>query len=151
MAHNDIGTARRDGGTTADFMDQPQFKEDQPVGTLLSTFAHELSTLVRQEAQLVKADLRESATDFKSGLGELAGGAIIAFAGCLVLLMAAVYGLALELPLWLSALIVGGAALLIGLIVLSRARKNLASRNLTPDHAVHSLRKDAQIAKRNLT
>ncbi|MGH8495834.1 MAG: phage holin family protein [Gammaproteobacteria bacterium] len=144
-ARNDIDVPpRHDGGKRV------HFKEDQPVGTLLSTFANEVSTLVRQEAQLVKADLHESAADFKTGIGSLAGGAIVAFAGCLVLLLAAVYGIAQELPMWLSALIVGGAALFVGLILLARARKNLAARRLAPGQAADSLRKDAQMARRTV-
>ncbi|CAN5148323.1 phage holin family protein [soil metagenome] len=150
MAHNDLGTVRHDPGVPGDLVDKPADQEDQSVGTLLSRFAEQLSTLVRQEAELVKADLRESATDAKAGLGELAGGAIVAFAGTLVLLMAVVYGLALALPLWLSALIVGVVTLVIGLIVLSRARKNLSARNLAPHHAADSLNKDAELARRNV-
>jgi hypothetical protein len=50
-------------------------------------------------------------------------------------------------PFWLSAAIVGGTVLLIGLIVLARGRSNLKSENLTPERTLGSLRRDAEMAR----
>ncbi|HJY01692.1 MAG TPA: phage holin family protein [Streptosporangiaceae bacterium] len=57
------------------------------VGELFSDVAVDLSTLIRQEAELAKAELRQSATRAGKGAGMLAGAGI---SGYMVLLFASV-------------------------------------------------------------
>ncbi|MEC9482992.1 MAG: phage holin family protein, partial [Halomonas sp.] len=81
----------------------------------------------------------------------VAGGVL--FAGFLVLLAAAVYGLHElidydESP-WLSALIVGVVVAIIGAIMLQSGRKKLQAQNLKPDRTVNSLRNDRDFAKQH--
>ncbi len=121
--------------------------EEKPLGALLSDLARDASTLVRQEVRLARAEINEKISNLRSGVMSLGAGALIAFAGLIILLEAAVYGLAIWLDPWLSALIVGGVAVLIGVILLMVGRSNLSAERLTPHRTAESLRKDKELAK----
>lgn len=79
---------------------------EQPIGELLKQLAHETTTLVRQELELAKAEMREKAGKAGPGFGMIgaAGGVALLALGALT----AFFVLALdgELPNWLAALIV---------------------------------------------
>jgi hypothetical protein len=79
----------------------------------------------------------------------VAGGLII-YAGFLALLAAAILGLAHVLAAWLSALIVGVVALLVGAGVVFKGRRDLELRNLVPDRTLRTLREDAEWAREQM-
>ena len=125
-------------------------KDDRPLGSLLGDLMGDLAELVSKEIQLAKAELAEKASQAATGAASLAVGGLVAFAGLLVLLDAAVYGVAALLgdaPLWASALIVGVVVLGVGMVLLMRGRSNLRAENLTPRRTVESLRQDAEMIK----
>ena len=70
------------------------------------------------------------------------------FAGFIVLLMAAVYGLALVVEPWLAALIVGGVVALVGVVLLMKAKKALNPKAMVPDRTINSLRRDEAMLRR---
>lgn len=123
--------------------------EDRPsLGTLVAGITGELSTLVRDEIELAKAELRESA---KRGA---AGGILFIVAGGLLLTVwllvtfALVYVLmeVADLPGWASFLIVSGvylliAALLIGIGVLQLRKAR------GPEQAKAELQRTKQIVE----
>lgn len=126
--------------------------DDRSIGTLVSDLFHKSALLVRKEIQLGKAELNEKVSQVGSGVGALAVGGAIAFAGLLVLLDAAVLGLATvwttaQLNPWLAPLVIGGVVALIGLILLAKGRKNLQPHNLTPDRTMESMRRDKEMVK----
>src|SRR6476469_3795580 len=92
---------------------------ERSVGELMGDLARESSELVQKEIKLAKLETMEKLSEFKTGLGSMAVGGAIAFAGRLILLEAA--ALALDRVLlqpWLSWAIVGGATMLLGIIAL---------------------------------
>ena len=114
--------------------------------------AQDVGLLARQEAQLARAEIGEKVDQVRAGVTELGAGAAVAYAGFLVLLVSAVFGLNVWIgALWLSALIVGGVVTLIGLAMLGAARKNLQARNLAPRRTVRSLKEDAELARQETT
>lgn len=126
----------------------------RPIFGLFSDLWRETATLVREEAALAKAELSEKVSQVQSGIGSIAFGGAILFAGVLFLLSAAVAGLATVLPpefaVWLAPLIVGAVVSLIGLMVLAKGRRNLRSTNLAPNRTAESLRRDAQLAREHV-
>src|SRR3970282_1875549 len=82
---------------------------------LFSDLWRETSTLVHEEAELAKAEMAEKVSQVGTGVAAIAIGGAIIFAGFIVLLFAAVNGLAMMLPPdhaeWLPPLILGAAAL----------------------------------------
>lgn len=120
---------------------------ERSIGTLFQELSRELGTLLRQESELAKAEIREKAGQLGSGVGELGAGAFVAFAGFLILLQAAVYALGpIVDSMALAALLVGGAALAIGVLLLVRGRGRLKAEKLVPTRTIESLRQDAELA-----
>jgi drug/metabolite transporter (DMT)-like permease len=122
-------------------------KEDRPLGSLLGDLMADLTELVSKEIQLAKAELSEKVSQATAGVTSLAVGGLVAFAGLLVLLDAAVYGVAALLgdaPLWAAALIVGVVVLGIGMVLLLKGRSNLSAENLAPKRTVEAMRQNAE-------
>src|SRR5262245_25365211 len=83
-------------------------RDDRSLGELFGELTREISTLVRQEAALARAELSQKASRLGKDIGMLAAGAAVAYAGLLALLAALIIGLAAAgLPGWLAALVVG--------------------------------------------
>lgn len=114
---------------------------------LFRDLSSELGTLVRQESELARAEIRDKAAKLGASLAELGAGTFVAFAGFLVLLQAATYGLSRPLQSHaLAALIVGGVTLIVGVVLLLRGRSHLKADELAPTRTIRSLRKDATLA-----
>lgn len=115
---------------------------------LLSRLASELMTLIRQEGELARAEVSEKMDQARSGMAALATGGLVTYTGVNFLLLALFLGINLwiEEP-WISAVIVGGAVTLVGLVLLGTARRNLGARNLAPERTARSLRRDAELAR----
>jgi hypothetical protein len=120
----------------------PRPKAERSIGSLLSDLASETVLLFRQELALLKAELHEMFGQIGQGAAALGAGALIAFSGWLVLLAAAVLGLATVLPAWAAALIVAVVTLGISGILLVIGKKRLDARKLMPTRTLRSLRED---------
>ena len=72
-----------------------QSQRDSPasVGQLLSDISTDISTLMRQEVELAKAELRQSATRAGKGAGLLGGATVFAHLALVFLAIAAWWGL----------------------------------------------------------
>ncbi len=128
-----------------------QHHNERSLGDLFSELTQGTSTLVRQEVQLAKAELTQSATEAARGIGMLAAGGAVAYAGLFFVLLAVVFGLIKAgLEPWLSALIVGLVVVVIGAILVMRARESLKPANLAPQKTVETLKEDAEWAKEQI-
>jgi xanthine/uracil permease len=129
-----------------------QLRDERSLGDLFSDLSRETTTLVRQEVQLAKAELTQSATEAARGIGMLLAGGAVAYAGLLFLLLAIVFGL-IEAgwDAWLSALVVGLVVVAIGAVLVLRARESLKPANLAPQKTVETLKEDAAWAKEQIT
>ncbi|HZB92941.1 MAG TPA: phage holin family protein [Stellaceae bacterium] len=123
---------------------------ERGVAGLFADLARETSRLFRQEVALAKAELVDKVRQLGAGAVELAVGGVILFAGFLALLEAAVFALALVLPLWAAALVVGGVVVIIGAVLLLKGRADLGPRRLVPDRTLRSLREDAEWAREQM-
>jgi len=127
--------------------DSPEFlgvrpKTERSIASLLSDLAGETLLLLRQELALLMAELHEKFSRIGQGAGALGAGALVAFSGWLVLLAAAVLGLATVVPPWLAALIVALLVLAIGVGLLLFGKNRFDAQALTPQRSLHSLRED---------
>ena len=101
---------------------------DKSVGELIRSMSEDLSSLVRDEIRLAQAEVSQKAKKAGIGIGAFGGAGVVALYGLGVLIAAAVLGLAVALPAWLAALIIGvvlfivaGVAALVGKKQLSQA------------------------------
>ena len=95
--------------------------EDVPTAELVQRLGTEVSTLVRDELALARAELVEKGRRAGTGAGLFGGAAVIALYGVAALLLTGGAALALVLPAWAAALIVAavlftaaGVAALVG-------------------------------------
>jgi hypothetical protein len=121
---------------------EPRVKAERSLATLLSDVAGETVELVRQELALFKAELQEKLSKAGIGAALVGAGALIAYSGWLFLLLAAVFALALVLPVWAAALIVGALVLGIGGVLALVGKSRMRADALTPERTMRSLRED---------
>src|SRR5690348_11879131 len=86
-------------------------QDEASTGQLLSRLSEQLSTLVRDEAQLAVVEVKAKAKAAGLGVGVLAGAGLFGFLGLSALVACAIIALALVWPAWLAALAVGAALL----------------------------------------
>jgi hypothetical protein len=118
------------------------------VPELFTSVVSQLADLMRTEGQLARAEISEKMTLAATGLGLIVGGAILLMPALVVLLEAAVAALVDNgiAPYW-AALLVGGACLVLGLILLLIGVSWLRSGRLMPDKTIHQLQRDAATAR----
>jgi uncharacterized membrane protein YqjE len=131
MTHliNEDRTAQRaDGRSTAE---------------LVKLASEQVSHLVRDELRLAQVELSRKGKQAGIGAGMLGGAGVIALYGGAALLATVVLLLALVMPAWLAALIVGVVLLFIagGMAMIGRARVKRATPPV-PERAVDSLKED---------
>lgn len=115
---------------------------------LFKQLADDVSMLFRKEFSLARAELREAAGEFKSGFAGLATGLGLVISGILFVVLAAVFGLALYMPLWAASLVVGLAVLVAGVITVKAQQRKLRPEGFVPERTVESLHKDSDMARR---
>jgi putative superfamily III holin-X len=126
--------------------DDPQSRmEPQKISELVRHLLDQVSTLFRQELSLAIAELSRSLTALIVGATSVAIAGALLFAGLLVLLFAAVTALALVLPAWLAAVIVGVIVLLIGASLLGVGVSRFRAATVPPKRSGESLRKDKDV------
>ncbi|MDR6773852.1 phage holin family protein [Azospirillum sp. BE72] len=125
-------------------------RQDRPLAGLFADLARESANLARSEIALAKAELTDKATKAAGGVAFIAVGGLVAFAGVLVLLAAAVLGLSNVLAPWLSALIVGVVVLAVGGILAYVGKNRLSPANLRPRRTMNTLEEDKRWAKSQL-
>jgi Putative Actinobacterial Holin-X, holin superfamily III len=115
---------------------------------LFTSVVSQLADLTRTEGQLARAEISEKMTLAATGLGLIVGGAILLMPALVVLLEAAVAALVDNgiAPYW-AALIVGGACLVLGLILLLIGVSWLRAGRLVPGKTIHQLQRDAATAR----
>jgi|HigsolmetaAR202D_1030399.scaffolds.fasta_scaffold31056_2 Protein of unknown function (DUF1469). len=127
---------------------QPEEGGERSVSALFSELTSELSTLFRQEVALVKAETSASLATAKAGITALAIGGVLGFAGLIVLLFSAVYGLSTVMHLGWAALIVSVVTLAVAAFAVMTGMRKLKERSMLPKRSMDSLRRDAEVATR---
>ena len=121
---------------------------------LFSDLWRESATLIRNEAELAKAEIAEKVSALGTGMVSLAIGGAVLFAGFLLVLFAIVSGLAQVLPAqqapWLAPLIVGAMVLFVGWLLLASGRDKLKTESLKPSRIARSVRRDAEVVKEHI-
>ena len=115
--------------------------------------------LVREEVALAKTEVSENVSRVARNSVYLGTGALIAFAGLIILLFAASAGLYVGLVAadidratagWLAPLIVGGVVLLIGYAFVQKAISTLKEASLVPERTVRSVKEDTNWVKQKV-
>jgi hypothetical protein len=128
-----------------------QREADRSLGDLLSALANEVSTLVRQEVRLARVEVSQKASQAGRDIGILAAGGMVAYAGLLAIVAAAILGLAaVGLPTWLAAFVVGLVVAVAGYLMVRRGLDNLKQGSLAPQQTLTSLKESGEWAKNQM-
>jgi len=112
---------------------------ERTLGQLVADATNDISSIMRSEVALAKAEITADAKRAGLGAGMFAAAAIFAFLALILLLISAAYGLvAAGLAPWLAFLIVGGALLLVGTILVFVGKRNLDNVKGKPERAIKS-------------
>ena len=101
-------------------------REDRSIGELMGDVTRDLSVLLRQEVELAKAELRESATQAGKGSGLLAGAGVAGFLTLLFVSIAAWWGLGYLIGNAWSGLVVAVIWGVVAGVLVSTGRSELA-------------------------
>jgi hypothetical protein len=118
------------------------------LGDLLGEVTKDISTLMRQEVDLAKAELKQSASKAGKGAGMLGGAGYAGVMAILFLSIALWWGLGYLIDNTWSAVVVAVIWAIIGLILYSRGRKELKEMQGAPK-TVDSLKRLPDTLKRN--
>lgn len=118
------------------------------LGDLLGEVTRDVSTLMRQEFELAKAELRESATRAGKGAGMLGGAAYAALTAVLFLSIAAWWGLGYLIGNAWSAVIVAVVWAIIALVLFLVGRRQVQAIKGAPQ-TVDTIKEIPETLKRN--
>ena len=121
---------------------------NRSVPELLRDLVSQLTTLVRKEGQLARAEVSEKIDQAVGGIALIVGGAVLLMPALVVLLNAAVAGMIdAGMEAHWAALIVGGVTLLIGLVLLWVGVSRFRANKLVPSKTIEQLQQDASVAR----
>lgn len=121
--------------------------QDRSTGELLSALSEQVSTLVRDEMRLARAEMSEAGKRYGIGAGMFGGAGLVALYGLGVLIAAAVLGLAAALDAWLAALIVAVVLFVVAGVLALVGKKNVDKAPSFPGNRVESVKADVEAAK----
>jgi uncharacterized membrane protein YqjE len=121
---------------------------DQSFGDLFKQLSEQASTLVRQEAELAKTELREKGKRAGVGAGLVGAGGVLALGAFGALTAMLILVLALWVEAWLACLIVT-AVYGVGAAILATTgkRKVQAAAPPVPEQTIETLKEDVQWAR----
>jgi uncharacterized membrane protein YqjE len=121
---------------------------DKPVGELVGDLGHELTTLIHQEMELARAELAEKGKRAGLGAGMFAAAGVLAAFGFGCLTACIVAAMALAMSVWLAALLVGVAYLMVALVLFARGKGEVKRATPpVPEQALESTKEDVEWLK----
>lgn len=119
-------------------------QESASIGQLISDISDDLSRLFRQEVALAKAEMKQEASKAGKAAGMLGGAGVAGHIVLLVLTFAFIAALSNVMdPAW-AALIAAVIWGVVGFVLYSMGKKQLATVNPVPQQTAETLKEDAQ-------
>ena len=129
----------------ADRIDLDAPPEQKGLGELVGEIASDLSTLVRQEIALAKAELKQEAGKAGGAAGMFGGAAVAALLVAVFASLTLMFALGAAIPIGWAALVVTAIWAIAGAILYTRGRDSLRSVK-PPTQTIESLKEDARWA-----
>lgn len=119
------------------------------VSDVIVDLLKEFSNLMRSEVRLARAEVSAKITMAGMGLALIVFGAVLAIAALVILLEAGVDAMVNQAGFtpWQAAVILGGAALIVSIVLFVIGAVRLKAQNLAPTKTVEQLQRDAAVAK----
>lgn len=125
---------------------------EQPIGELLKQLASETTTLVRQELDLAKAEMREKGKKAGPGFGMIGAAGGVALLALGALTAAVILALDGAMPNWLAALLVAVVYGAIAAVLYTRGKDKVDDvGSPAPRQTIETVKEDLQWAKHPTT
>lgn len=136
--------------TKSNQSESPPEQGGESLGDTVMGVIKDVQNVVRGEVQLAKTELKEDATQMGKGAGMIGAGVFFGLVGFIFLMLGVTYVINQWLELWLSALIVGAALVIIAAILAMSGKSQIQSASLKPEKAIDSLKEDQQWASQQI-
>ncbi|WP_030572463.1 phage holin family protein [Streptomyces aureocirculatus] len=115
----------------------------EPVGELVQRASQQLTELVRGELRLAQAEMKEKGRHYGKGGGLFGGAGLVGFLTLQALVAAAIAGLAVPLPVWAAALIVGGVLGVVAAVLARTGKKEISeAAPPAPEQTIQNVKAD---------
>ncbi|HEV7657467.1 MAG TPA: phage holin family protein [Mycobacteriales bacterium] len=121
--------------------------DGRSVGDLLGKVTTDLSTLMRQEVELAKVEIKEEATKAGKASGMLAGAGAVGYLVLVFLALTLMFALDAVMPIGWAALITAVVLGAVAAVLFVVGRKQLQQLNPKPEQTIETLKEDVQWAK----
>lgn len=124
---------------------QPRMREpaERSVGELVDVATIQMSRLIRDEMRLARLEMQEKSSAAVKGAGVAGIGGLLVFYGGAALMVAAVLAVAIVLPGWAAALVVGAVLIVAGAALTMAGKKTITANSPpVPEDAVAGARAD---------
>jgi len=125
---------------------------EQPMGELFKQLSDDLSTLVRQELELARAEMTDKGKKAGVGIGMFGGAGVLGLLALATLTTCLIAALSTGMEVWIAALIVtviyGAAA---SLLALTGKERVTEATPPVPEQTIETVKEDAQWAKTQLS
>jgi hypothetical protein len=142
-----VSTAAGEGGSSAFVEPESSSGPTRSIGEIVADISADMTTLVRQELDLAKAEAKQEVGRLGKGAGLFAGAGLAGWFFLFFVSLALTYLLDNWLPVELAALIVALVWGLVGAVLASRGRKEIKTANPGLPATQQTLKEDAQWAK----
>jgi len=116
-------------------------------GELATEVAKDISTLVRQEIALAKAELQQEAKTAGAAAGALGGAGFAGYFVLVFLSLGLMWGLDSWMPLGWAAVIVAAAWAVVAAVLAAVGRSRLKKFNPKPERTIETVKEDVQWLK----
>jgi uncharacterized membrane protein YqjE len=132
-------------------MSSPPTTRQRPTGELVKDLSAQVSTLVRQELELAKAELTEKGRQAGIGAGMFGGAGLFALYGVGALVACAIIALATAVAAWLAALIVAVVLFAVaGVLALVGKSRTARAVPPVPEQTVATIKEDVRYTKEHV-
>lgn len=121
--------------------------DERSLAQLLRDLSNDSIMLIRKEAELFRAETTQKLSHAQREAIVLGAGGLLAFVGLLALTAALILLLALAMPAWVSALIVGLAMAIGGAGAMVIGKNRLQRETLAPEESVRSVKTDVRMVR----
>jgi len=121
---------------------------DRSLSDIVKSLGDDLGRLLRGELALLKSEMRDNVAKIGTGAGFFGTAGIVALFALEFILLALVFDLvAVGLPAWAAALIVGVVLAAVAGVLAMRGKRNVASASVVPRETIDQIKTDAAAIK----
>jgi Putative Actinobacterial Holin-X, holin superfamily III len=120
----------------------------RPIPEIFTDLIAQLTSLLRKEGQLARSEISEKLNRALAGMALILAGAVLLIPTLLILLEAAMAAMMENgMSPALAALITGGAALVLGIVLVLVGWSSIKPASLMPGKTIDQLQRDAAVAR----